>query len=137
MTVTDPQHPLYGKTFPLLDIEQRQDRGICCLVAREWGQNSYLPIEVTDLAASVIRMSSIPLSVRALQQLVKAYHQVSKGQAHEAETAQNKAKQHGKPTQAQRRLVSVERSAASDPPPDADAHLSGIGTATGENGGGE
>src|SRR5262249_4045281 len=73
VTVTDPRHPLYGRTFALISIEERKDRGKVCLVVREWGQNTYLPIEVTDRATQTAGLFPIPLSASALQQLVKIY----------------------------------------------------------------
>lgn len=83
MTVTDPRHPLYGQTFSLISIDVRQDRGMCCLIEREWGQNSYLPLEVTNKGSGTIPISTIPLSVRAIQQLASTYAQLVESQQHE------------------------------------------------------
>lgn len=73
MTVVDPRHPLYGQTFRLVQVEDRQDHGQCCLVEREWGQNSYIPLGVTDQSQTRWMSSSIPLSIEAIRQLISTY----------------------------------------------------------------
>jgi hypothetical protein len=73
VTVIDPKHPLYGQTFRLIQIENRPDRGKCCLVEREWGHNSYLPLNATDQGEARGISSGIPLSVEAIRQLVFTY----------------------------------------------------------------
>ncbi len=77
VTVIDPRHPLYGQTFSLIQIENRLDYGQCCLVERDWGQNSYLPLAVTDQSKAQWVSSSIPLSVKAIRQLVSTYTQLT------------------------------------------------------------
>lgn len=69
----DPRHPLFGETFRLIQIEDRADKGKCCLVERDWGHNTYLPIEVTDKSEHPLVSSSISLSVKAIRQLVLTY----------------------------------------------------------------
>jgi hypothetical protein len=74
VTVIDPRHPLYGATFGLIQIEDRADRGgQCCLIERDWGQNSYIPLDVTDKSETRWVSSSIPLSIEAIRQLVSIY----------------------------------------------------------------
>lgn len=79
VTVIDPRHPLYGQTFRLVQVEDRPDHGQCCLVEREWGQNSYIPLDVTDKSETRWVSSSIPLSIEAIRQLVSTYIRLTDG----------------------------------------------------------
>jgi hypothetical protein len=90
VTVIDPRHPLYGQTFSLISIENRKDRGLCCLVTKKSGQNLYLPLEVTDKDVETNLIAILPLSVQGIQQLVQRYRQLV--EKHEDEDPKTKTK---------------------------------------------
>jgi hypothetical protein len=69
----DPRHPLFAQTFVLLSIEEREDLGLICVIARDWGQNSFLPLEVTDKAGTSIQCFPLPLSLQSIQELLEKY----------------------------------------------------------------
>lgn len=43
------------------------------MVEREWGQNSYIPLNVTNKSEVARISSNLPLSVKAIRQLVSTY----------------------------------------------------------------
>lgn len=120
ITVTDPRHPLYGQTFRLIQVEDRSDRGKCCLVERDWGQNSYLPLNVTDKSEIRWVSSSIPLSVKAIRQLVVLYTRLTEdnenGSTHPTPETSNR-------DSSQERLVTLDRSPEETGSPDTDSSL--------------
>jgi len=94
VTVIDPRHPLYGQTFRLIQVEDRPNRGECCLVERDWGQNSYISLSVTDKSKTGWISSNTPLSVKSIRQLVSTYILLSEdeknGTTHSSTTSSNK-----------------------------------------------
>jgi hypothetical protein len=89
VTIVDPRHPLFGETFPLICVEDRADRGLCCLIARDGGHNTYLPLDVTNLSTSTTGLSAIPLSVSAVQQLVATYTRLVEGSPNDRSEAKD------------------------------------------------
>lgn len=71
VTVTDPRHALYGNTLPLISIEQRRDVG--------GGRTRYIPVEATDQALEQFSASPIPLSLKAIQQLLNTFQRIVEG----------------------------------------------------------
>ena len=68
--MTDPRHPLYGKTLPLISVEQRRDAGLCCVVDEHGINTRYIPVKATDKSPVAVTTSTIPLSLKAVQQLL-------------------------------------------------------------------
>jgi hypothetical protein len=83
VTVTDVRHPLYGKTMPLISVEQRRDAGLCCVVDEVGINTRYIPIAATNKSSEPMMGSSIPLSLKAVQQLQATYQQIVEGQQDE------------------------------------------------------
>jgi hypothetical protein len=79
VTVTDPRHALYGNTLPLISIEQRRDVGHCCVVDVGGGSTRYIPVEATDQALEQFSASPIPLSLKAIQQLLNTFQRIVEG----------------------------------------------------------
>ena len=50
VTVTDPIHPLYGLTFPLIGVTTKQRLGRVCVVWLYPGVERVIPVTATDLA---------------------------------------------------------------------------------------
>jgi hypothetical protein len=81
--VTDPRHALYGNTLPLISIEQRRDVGPGCVVDVGGGSTRYIPVAATDQASEQINASPIPLSLKAVQQLLNTFQRIVEGDRHE------------------------------------------------------
>jgi len=76
VTVTDPRHPLFNQTFPLLSIVNRRDVGHCCVVLVEGISRQFVPVTATNRSAIPVAVWPVPLNLMALQQLVITYHQM-------------------------------------------------------------
>ena len=48
VTIIDPRHPLYDRTFPLLDIANRAHIGRACVIQLRDGLERIVPLAVTD-----------------------------------------------------------------------------------------
>lgn len=90
------------------------------MVERDWGQNSYLPLDVTDKSKMRWVSSSIPLSVKAIRQLVAIYTQLTEdnenGSTHPPLDTSNRDSN-------QERLVTLDRSTEGTGSSDTDSSL--------------
>jgi hypothetical protein len=69
--VTDPTHPLYGLTFPLIGVTTKQRLGRVCVVWLYPGVERVLPVAATSLAGSPpLPPSPCRLSVAGLEALL-------------------------------------------------------------------
>jgi hypothetical protein len=68
--VTDPTHPLYGLSFPLIGITVKQRLGRVCLVWLHPGIERAIPVSATNLAGEDRILSSCRLSIAGLQTLL-------------------------------------------------------------------
>src|SRR6266568_3868956 len=68
--VTDPTHPLYGLSFPLIGITVKQRLGRVCVVWLHPGIERAIPVSATNLAGQDRVLSSCRLSVAGLQTLL-------------------------------------------------------------------
>lgn len=69
--VTDPTHPLYGLSFPLIGITVKQRLGRVCLVWPHPGIERAIPVSATNLASEDHVLSSCRLSIAGLQVLLQ------------------------------------------------------------------
>ena len=76
MTVTDPRHPLFNQTLPLLSIVNRRDVGHCCVVLVEGISRQFVPVTATNRSSVPVTVWPVRLNLTALQQLVTTYHQI-------------------------------------------------------------
>src|SRR5262252_3087487 len=67
--VTDPTHPLYGLTFPLLGITTKPRLGRVCVVGLYPGVERVIPLAATSLGGPPAAPSACRLSVEGLQAL--------------------------------------------------------------------
>ena len=70
--VTDPTHPLYGLTFPLIGITTKQHLGRVCVVWLYPGVERVIPIAATNLGGSPVKPSPCRLCVQGLHALLAA-----------------------------------------------------------------
>jgi hypothetical protein len=70
--VTDPTHPLYGLTLPLLGVANKQYVGRACAVWLAPGVERLIPVAATDLGGPRPPPSPCRLSVMAIKQLLVA-----------------------------------------------------------------
>jgi hypothetical protein len=73
VTVIDPRHPLYNRTFPLLHIKNKQEKNPRCLISLPEGVERWLPIEVTSLADIPPDIFLLPIDLHSLQTLVHIF----------------------------------------------------------------
>src|SRR5215213_10400421 len=70
VTVTDPTHPFYSLTLPLLGITTKQRLGRVCVVWLYPGVERVIPIAATTLGDLPVRPIACRLSVASVQTLV-------------------------------------------------------------------
>lgn len=70
VTVVDPRHPFFGRTFTLLGLTDHAGLGRCCQVPMEGDITRLIPIEVTDLVPERMPMYPLPLNPASLEALV-------------------------------------------------------------------
>ncbi len=68
--VTDPTHPLYGLSFPLIGITVKQRLGRVCVVWLHPGIERVIPVGATNLAGEDRVLSACRLSIAGLQRLL-------------------------------------------------------------------
>lgn len=69
--VIDPAHPLYGRTFPLISITNKQRVGPACVIWTEPGDERVIPLAVTNLAPqSPAPRSACRLSLSSAENLL-------------------------------------------------------------------
>jgi hypothetical protein len=76
VTVTDPRHPLYDQTFPLLHIKNKQELVLSCHVQITPGVNRLVPLNLTDLATTPVDVFPAPLHISSVQNLVRIYRRI-------------------------------------------------------------
>jgi hypothetical protein len=85
VTVTDPRHPLFGRTLPMLGITNKQNLVPCCVVWIAAGIERMVPVAATDRAAEPPYIFPAPLNVVAVQQLLAAFERITSRSVEEAE----------------------------------------------------
>jgi len=96
VTVTDPRHPLCGRTLPLIGIANKPYLGRCCVVWIHPEVERYVPVSATDLEFHPNQVSPTPLSVASIEHLLRVFEQIqldSEGDAHDAVSSSNCATQ--------------------------------------------
>jgi len=68
--VTDPTHPLYSLSFPLIGVTVKQRLGRVCLVWLHPGIERAIPVSATSLASEPHVLVACRLSVAGLQRLL-------------------------------------------------------------------
>jgi hypothetical protein len=76
ITVIDPRHPLYGRSFPLIEISNKQYMGCCCVVSYRPSLARYIPLEATDRSLEPLVIEPLPLNLKAVQQLLTSYEKI-------------------------------------------------------------
>jgi hypothetical protein len=73
VTVTDPTHPLFGRTLKLSGLARLPGHIRHCQVEILPGQFGYIPVHCTDLSTEP-RPEPTILTVAAIEELVAAFH---------------------------------------------------------------
>jgi hypothetical protein len=76
ITVTDPRHPLYGRTLTHIAMTYHADLGHCCVVWLRPQVERLVPVGATNLAFDPNAISPTPLSVDAVEQLLRVVHDI-------------------------------------------------------------
>jgi hypothetical protein len=102
ITVIDPRHPLYERTFPLIEIAPKQYLGLCCVVAYRPPLMRYIPLVATDRSPEPLVIYPLPLNLDSVQQLLATYKKIVSQPAEgtEDEFSQRDSPQGAKPDRA-------------------------------------
>lgn len=76
MTITDPRHPLHGRTFPLLEVRQANRQHGQCVIELDPAVHRVIPLEVTDLWEDSRLISPLPLDPQSVRQLLDVFQQL-------------------------------------------------------------
>jgi len=76
VTVTDPCHPLYHHTFPLLYQTNQRELEPCCLVQIAPGVERLIPTRQTSLSTLPAAGFSCPVDLSSLHNLIKTFAHV-------------------------------------------------------------
>jgi hypothetical protein len=87
VTITDPRHPLFQRTLPLLGLVNRRDLGPCCIVLVEGMSRQYIPVRVTDRSATPLSAWPLPLDVTSVRELVVTDQRIVGRMDHEPVTS--------------------------------------------------
>ncbi len=78
MKVTDPRHPLYGQSLPVLRFADRQaEKKRVCIVWLEPFGERVLDIEETDLSTESISIFPLSVSLFSMEQLVSVFQNIT------------------------------------------------------------
>jgi hypothetical protein len=76
ITVLDPRHPMYGRTFPLVAITHHSQLGRCCVVWLQPHVERFIPVQATNLAFDPNAISPSPLSIAAVEHLLRVFQDI-------------------------------------------------------------
>jgi hypothetical protein len=76
ITVIDPRHPLCGRTLPLVAMTHHAALGHCCVVWLRPQVERLVPVRATNLAFDPNDISPSPLSLTAVEQLLRVVHDI-------------------------------------------------------------
>jgi hypothetical protein len=86
VTITDPRHPLFGQTLPLMEIANKQYLGRCCVVLLREGVDLFVPLAATDRSPEPLALYPLPLDLISVRQLLVTYGRII---SHPAEGTDN------------------------------------------------
>jgi hypothetical protein len=78
VTVTDPRHPLFGQTFPVLETIQKSQVGTCLIVQHACGLEQMIPQAATDRSEVESGVFPLPVNLASLEQLLTTYERIIK-----------------------------------------------------------
>ena len=87
ITVIDPRHPLCGRTLTLVAMTHHSELGRCCVVWLRPQVERLIPVPATNLEFDPNDISPAPLSLTAVEQLLRVVHDIqhaSKGVSRDA-----------------------------------------------------
>jgi hypothetical protein len=76
ITVLDPRHHLCGQTLPLVAITHHAQLGRCCVVWLQPHGERLIPVRVTSLEFEPNDISPSPLSLAAVEQLLRVFQDI-------------------------------------------------------------
>ena len=80
ITILDPRHPLCGRTLPLVAITHHAQLGRCCVVWLRPHVERFIPVQATNLAFDPNNMNPSPLSLAAVEQLLRVFQDIQHAQ---------------------------------------------------------
>ena len=101
ITVLDPRHPLCGQTLPLVALTHHAQLGRCCVVWLRPHVERLIPFHATNLAFDPTDLSPSPLSLAAIEQLLRVFHDLQHANQGVSRDARPSCPS-GAPTQARR-----------------------------------
>lgn len=76
ITVIDPRHPLCGRTLTLVAMTHHATLGRCCVVWLRPHIERLVPVRATNLEFDPNDLSPSPLSLAAVEQLLRVVHDI-------------------------------------------------------------
>jgi len=76
ITVIDPRHPLCGRTLTLVAMTHHSELGRCCVVWLRPQVERLVPVRATNLEFDPNDLSPAPLSLTAVEQLLRVFHDI-------------------------------------------------------------
>jgi hypothetical protein len=76
ITVTDPRHPLFGRSLPLLGITSQQHQGQYCILSVYKGILHLVPLAATDRAIEPPVTFPLPMDLASVQNLVALWKSI-------------------------------------------------------------
>jgi hypothetical protein len=77
VTIVDPRHPLYGRTFPLINIANRSRIGQACVIQLQDDLERTVPLAVTDRASESVDIFPLSLNLSSVRQLLRAFKRIT------------------------------------------------------------
>lgn len=66
VSIIDPRHPLYGRTFPLIEVVNCRRAQSTCVIDFENGLIRRVPLKVTDKYPASLEIPTVPISLESL-----------------------------------------------------------------------
>lgn len=89
ITVIDPRHPLFGRTFLLINIIHKPRLGSFCVIRYLDTLERSIPLEATDRSLDPPEISASSINLASVRQLLQKYEQFIFQSAEEMENGRN------------------------------------------------
>jgi hypothetical protein len=76
VTITDPCHPLYDQTFPLLFTTKYHNYEPCCMIQISPEADRLIPIRQTNLSTPVFHVFPSPLDISSLHRFIETFTRI-------------------------------------------------------------
>ena len=92
ITVIDPRHPLFGRTFLLINIIHRPRLGSFCVIRYLDSLERSIPLEATNRSLEPPEISTSSINLASVRQLLRKYEQITSQSMEDVEDGRNQQK---------------------------------------------